>query len=633
MRRSIATVSLSGTLPEKLEAIAAAGFEAVEIFENDLLYYTGSARSVREMAAGLGLEIALFQPFRDFEAVPEEQFRRNLERAERKFDLMGELGAPLILVCSNVQRHAIGDPALSAAQLHALAERAAARDIRIGFEALAWGTHTNRYGQAWSIVQQADHPSLGVILDSFHSLAIGDDAADMAAIPGEKIFFVQLADAPRMTLDPLSWSRHFRCFPGQGDLDVAGFLAGALKAGYAGPISLEIFNDDFRAAPTRQTAADGMRSLLFLEEQVGLPGRARPDLFAPPPAPRLGGVAFLEFAVDVQSDNGRPGDEHSGAELGQMLERLGFARAGRHRTKDVTLYRQGDISIILNAEPDSFAHSYYLFHGPSACAIGLWAADVKAALARAEAYGCARFEGQVGPNELNIPAIRALDGSLIYFLPQGLPFAAVDFDLAETADQPGAGLLSVDHIAQALPEGMLDSWVLFYRSVLGLEPEPTQVLADPYGLVRSRALASPNRSLRVPLNISVSRNTATARSVSTFAGAGVHHVALSTSDIFASAASLRQAGMPMLPIPDNYYDDLAARFDLAPELLDRLRAGGILYDRIDDGEFLHIYTRAFQDRFFFELVQRVGGYESYGAANAPVRMAAQAQLRAVELPV
>src|SRR3954452_6633930 len=133
MRRSIATVSLSGNLQEKLLAIAAAKFDAVEIFENDLLFFDGTARDARQMAEQLGLKIALFQPFRDFEAMPEAQFRRNLDRAERKFDLMGELGAKMMLVCSNVSPLAIDDPALAAAQLHELAKRAGARGIRIGY--------------------------------------------------------------------------------------------------------------------------------------------------------------------------------------------------------------------------------------------------------------------------------------------------------------------------------------------------------------------------------------------------------------------------------------------------------------------------------------------------------------------
>jgi 4-hydroxyphenylpyruvate dioxygenase len=169
--------------------------------------------------------------------------------------------------------------------------------------------------------------------------------------------------------------------------------------------------------------------------------------------------------------------------------------------------------------------------------------------------------------------------------------------------------------------------------VLGLEPEPLVELADPYGLVRSRAVASANRALRFPLNISDSRNTATARSVSTFAGAGVHHIAFASTDVFATASRWRDAGVPVLRIPDNYYDDLAARLDLAPDLLAKLREHAVLYDRGPTGTYLQCYTEAFEERFFIEAVQRLDGYDAYGAANAPVRMAAQAHRRAALHPV
>ncbi|WP_341911036.1 TIM barrel protein [Ferrovibrio terrae] len=629
MRRSIATVSLSGTLSEKLEAAAAARFHAVEIFENDLLFFNGSPRQVRGLAKDLGLEIVLFQPFRDFEGVSDAQLKRNLDRAEKKFDVMAELGAPLMLVCSNVAPDAIGDPERSAAQMYELAERAGKRGLKIGLEALAWGTHINTYGHAWQVVKTANHPHLGVVLDSFHTLALGDTPDAITDIPGNKIFFVQLADAPKLSMDILSWSRHFRCFPGQGDLDVTSFTLKALEAGYTGPLSLEIFNDDFRAASTRLTAVDGMRSLNYLEEQMRLRTQTattaptqsvarRVELFAAPQMPELKGIAFIEFAVDGPSKDA----------LATMLTGLGFRRAGRHKSKNVTLYRQGETNIVLNAEPDSFAHSYYIVHGPSICAVCLQVDDEIQIQSRADAYQCTRYEGRIGPNERNIPAFRSLDGSLLYFVDQDFDFST-DFVLQDDGGENHVGV--IDHIAQAVPSGQMDSWVLFYRSVLGLQPESIWVLPDPYGLVRSRAVRSANGAVRFPLSFSEDRNTATARSVSTFSGAGVHHIAFSTTDIFEAVASMREKGVSLLTIPANYYDDLSAKFPLADDVIERLRQHNVLYDRdTQGGEFFHVFTDTFDDRFFFEVCQRVGGYDQYGAANAPVRMAAQAQRRISE---
>src|ERR1051326_5944535 len=148
MRKCIATVCLSGTLPDKLEAAAAARFDAVEIFENDLISFSGSPADLATMAADLGLGIDLYQPFRDFESVPDAVFRRNLDRAERKFDLMQKLGAPMLLVCSNVATAVDGDSGRAAAQLRTLAERAGARGLRIGYEALAWGKYVRHYADA-----------------------------------------------------------------------------------------------------------------------------------------------------------------------------------------------------------------------------------------------------------------------------------------------------------------------------------------------------------------------------------------------------------------------------------------------------------------------------------------------------
>jgi 4-hydroxyphenylpyruvate dioxygenase len=634
MLHSIATVSLSGTLPEKLEAAASARFDGVEIFEADLLYFGGSPEDVRQLAADLGLEITLFQPFRDFEAGPRDRLQRNLDRAERKFDLMEELGVRTLLLCSNVAPDTLQDDAVAIEDLARLAERAARRGIKIGYEALAWGRHVRTWKHAWRIVEAVAQPSLGLILDSFHTLAPGDDTREIATtVPSEKIVFVQIADAPKLEMDVLSWSRHFRCFPGQGELDVAGFLAPILDTGYGGPISLEVFNDDFRAAPARQTAVDAMRSLLYLEERTrerlatpGPDGTVHPkpqvDLFAaPPPSPSMG-FGFVEFALD----------DAAMARLAAWLERLGFAAAGRHRSKNVTLYRQGGVNLALNAEGESFAQAFFLVHGPSVCAVGLEVENASQVLNRARLLRCQPYEGRIGPNELLIPAVRAPDGSLVYLVDRGQVAPVLyerEFALEAHADANPAGLARVDHVSLALPDGQFDSWVLFFKAVLGFTAESVFDLPDPYGLVRSRAVRSPDGSVRFPLNISQSRNTATARSVSTYSGAGVQHLALATADILAAAAELKARGAALLRIPPNYYDDLAAKFGLEPAMVDKLAAANILYDRdAQGGEFFQLYTEPFEDRFSIEFVERRGGYDGFGAVNAPVRLAAQAQTQA-----
>ncbi|QXQ18133.1 3-dehydroshikimate dehydratase QuiC [Pseudomonas tolaasii] len=624
MQRSIATVSLSGTLPEKLEAIAAAGFDGVEIFENDLLYYDGSPREVKQMCADLGIAITLFQPFRDFEGCRRDRLARNLERAERKFDLMQELGTDLVLVCSNASADSLGDERILLDDLSLLAEHAGRRGLRIGYEALAWGKHVNTWQQVWDLVRQVDHPALGVLLDSFHTLSLKGDPSGIAKIPGDKIFFVQMADAPILAMDVLEWSRHFRCFPGQGEFDLAGFLAPIIKSGYTGPLSLEIFNDGFRAAPTRANAADGLRSLLYLEEKTRerlrqeAPAQPVEILFDTPPASEYDGIEFLEFAVD----------ESLGAKLTHWLERLGFVKAGQHRSKSVSLLRQGDINLILNCEPYSFAHNFFEAHGPSLCATAVRVNNSAKALERAVAYKGQPYRGLVGPNELELAAVRAPDGSLIYLVDEfeGVLYDT-DFNLQPTAST-GGGLLRIDHMAMALPADSLDSWVLFYKSLLDFEADDEVVLPDPYGLVKSRALRSRCSSIRLPLNISENRNTAISHALSSYRGSGVHHIAFDCADIFAEVSRAKGAGVPLLDIPLNYYDDLAARFDFDDEFLSELAYYNVLYDRdVQGGELFHVYTEPFEGRFFFEIIQRKNGYAGYGAANVAVRLAAMAKSR------
>ncbi|SMF09743.1 bifunctional sugar phosphate isomerase/epimerase/4-hydroxyphenylpyruvate dioxygenase family protein [Pseudogulbenkiania subflava] len=634
MQHSIATVSLSGTLPEKLEAIAAAGFDGVEIFENDLLYFEGSPRDAKRLCDDLGLKIMLFQPFRDFEGGRRDKLQHNLDRAERKFDLMQELGTDRILVCSSVQPDVIRDDAVIADDLHQLAERAAKRGILVGYEALAWGRYVNSYRHVWDIVKAVDHPNLGIILDSFHTLSIKDDLSRLSEIPGDKIVFLQMADAPVLAMDVMEWSRHFRCFPGQGEFDLPAFLAPILQSGYHGPLSLEIFNDGFRAAPTRITAADGLRSLLYLEETTRQAlqassanlenAKSAEALFAPPAPSRFDGVEFLEFAVD----------DDAARRLATWFQKLGFAHAARHKSKNVDLYRHGSVNLILNAEPDSFAHAFFVAHGPSLCAAAFRVDDSRAALERAKLYRARPFESRVGPNERQIPAVRAPDGSLQYLVDKGLDGRSIydsDFDPLPggVAAAARTTLSAIDHFALGLPAETLDTWSLYFRAVYGFEAEHEWVLPDPYGLVKSRVLRSADRTIRIPLNISENRNTAIARSVSTYRGSGLQHVAFAADDIFAAVAAAREAGLPLLEIPRNYYDDLAARFDLEPAFIARIAAANVLYDRDPDGgELLHVYTEPFEERFFFEIIERRGGYQQYGAANVAVRLAALAQTRA-----
>jgi 4-hydroxyphenylpyruvate dioxygenase len=613
-RRSIATVSLSGALDEKLRAIAAAGFDEVEIFEADLLSFNGSPRDVGQMCRDLGLKICAFQPFRDFEGMPEPQRTRNFARAMRKFDLMQELQTELMLVCSNISPAALGGIDRAAADFRELGNLAASRGLRVGFEALAWGRHVNDYRDAWEIVRRADHKSIGVILDSFHALAPGFPVGAIASIPADKIFLVQLADAPKLGLDVLSWSRHFRCFPGQGDLPVVGFMEAVMATGYDGPWSLEIFNDQFRAGSAVRTATDGLRSLILLQDQL-----AKPPLLQPKPESR--GVGFIEFAVS----------DAKGHDLATLLGQLGFRHTGAHRSKDVQRWSQGGIELVINSEPDGFAHSHYITHGAGVCAIAIDVDDAGKTMARAEALKARTFYQPVGQGELEIPAIHGVGGSLLYFLESAGKNWDTDFEVLQ-GDAGGDRLTTIDHISQSMPYDEMLSWLLFYTGILGLLRLPQMEIADPVGLVQSQALTNDSRNVRMVLNGSSATRTLSNRFISEFFGSGVQHIAFSCGDIFATVAGMRQRGASFLKIPENYYDDVEAKYGLDAAMMDTLRDNQILYDREGDGEFFQIYTHAFDERFFFEIVER-RNYQGFGAANAGIRLSAQTrEARPLSIP-
>lgn len=241
-------------------------------------------------------------------------------------------------------------------------------------------------------------------------------------------------------------------------------------------------------------------------------------------------------------------------------------------------------------------------------------------------------------DELEMPAILAPDESLIY-LTEPSQMWLHDFELSLASTPNGASpnrqeYSLVDHVAQALDRLQMDKFVLFYRAMLGMEAAQTFELNDPYGLVKSRAMVSRNGALRFPLNISEQGQTVIGRFVSQYRGSGVHHVALATDDIFSTVRKIGLSEVAALQkIPDNYYDDLALRFDLPLDLITKLKAGGILYDRDQSGEFFHASTNQFCDRFFFEIVQRVGKYDQFGSINAALRMTIHHEQRSLRQSV
>jgi len=623
----VATVSLSGTLAEKLDAIAGAGFDGFEVFEPDLVASPLRPVEVAARAADLGLTVDLYQPFRDLDSTDDARRRRSLRRAEAKLDLMAELGAETVLVCSSVSPDAVTDDDRLAEQLHALAERAGARGVRVAYEALAWGTHVSTYRHSWDVVRRADHPALGVCLDSFHVLSRGDDPAGIREIPGDKIFFLQLADAPLLGMDVLAWSRHYRCFPGQGGFDLGTFGAHVHAAGYGGPWSLEVFNDVFRHSATGRTAVDAHRSLLHLQELVGRrlasegPGPStRPVLFRPAEPASVDGVVSLRIAAGP-----------TGSAVGRELAALGFADLGEHSERALRLHRQGALAVVVDetegtrwTAPDGVAPL------PLLSQLGVRSGEPAAWLARAESL-------DVAAAEVSLPGTTPAAGTDVVRLrvtadlavdlrsPASLESWQSAFAAAGTPAPPAGLVTGVDHVALAVAADEWDGVVLLLRSVFDMTPQPATELADPLGLVRAQAFTLTRAdapALRVVL-------TMTPGSAGGGRGrpGGVSHVAFACPDVLAAAQARRDARVPVLAIPDNYYDDLAARHDLPATELARMRELGVLYDAHPDGPahgtLRHCFTPVIGEGLFLELVQREDGYAGYGEASSAVRLAAQ----------
>jgi 4-hydroxyphenylpyruvate dioxygenase len=620
MKSSIATVSVSGTLREKLAAIAKVGFDGIEIFEQDFIADAGTPRDIGRMIRDHGLEILLFQPFRDFEGLDGDARRKAFDRAKFKFETMGELGADLMLVCSSLHPNALGGIDRAAQDFAELGEVAASFGMRVGYEALAWGRHVNDHRDAWEIVRRADHPNIGLILDSFHTLARKIDPETIRRIPSDKIFFVQLADAPRIDMDLLYWSRHFRNMPGEGDLSVLDFMRAVAATGYDGTVSLEIFNDQFRSAQPEGIARDGYRALHVLMDDVR---RAEPDVMidtpAMPPRSQVNGFGFVEFAT-------RDGEAE---QLVEMLRSMGFSHSGDHVSKAVTLWQQGDVRVILNKQSSGFAGAAYNMHGTNICDVGLRVDDASATTERASSLRATPFSQSVGPGEIDIPAIRSVGGSVMHFIDDTSDLAdvwSVEFRQSDAPATPGAGLSRIDHVAETMSYEDMLSWALFYTSIFDMSRSEIVDVVDPDGLVRSVAIKSANGSARITLNGADTHRTFVGNFLADSFGGAIQHIAFATDDIFSTASRMRDAGFRPLALTENYYGDLQARFNIEAERLAEMKSLNILYDETADGAFYQFYSRPFASGLFFEIVQRVGAYDGYGAPNAPFRTAAQKQL-------
>jgi 4-hydroxyphenylpyruvate dioxygenase len=305
--------------------------------------------------------------------------------------------------------------------------------------------------------------------------------------------------------------------------------------------------------------------------------------------------------------------------LAALFETLGFVTVARHRSKDVTLYQQGDINFIINHEPDSFARAFARVHGPSVCAFGIRVKDAAHALNRAVALGAKIYQGRVGPMELNIPAIRGVGGSLIYLVDRYDKPSIYDVDFVRFENAPakveGAGLTHVDHLTHNVHAGRMDHWAQFYRRLFHFrEIRYFNIRGQKTGL-RSRAMVSPCGKIRIPINEPSDQKSQIKEYLEAYHGEGIQHIAIASKDIYETVEALSKRGMRFLEVPPAYYKKLNERLPGHREDFDRLRRNGILIDGAPGrGLLLQIFTKTVIGPVFFEIIQRKGN-EGFGEGN------------------
>jgi len=309
------------------------------------------------------------------------------------------------------------------------------------------------------------------------------------------------------------------------------------------------------------------------------------------------------------------------AALAELFERMGFVAAARHRSKNVTLYRQGDVNFILNAEPESFAQAFARLHGPSVCALAFRVADAAKAYQRAISLGAKPVHGKVGPMELNIPAIEGIGGSLIYLVDRYGERTIYDVDFtplaADMAAASGVGLADIDHLTHNVHRGRMQLWAEFYERLFNFREIRYFDIEGRLTGLRSKAMTSPDGRIRIPINESADDKSQIAEYLEAYHGEGIQHIALATADIYASVEALQRRAISFMSVPDAYYEAVDARVPGHGEDLTRLRRDRILIDgapAAGQGLLLQIFTETVIGPIFFEIIQRKGN-EGFGEGN------------------
>ncbi len=573
---TIPTSIVPGSFRQKLKAVFDIGFEAIDLRLSDVAQFDGSPKELGELVKEVGLKIASLGPL---------AVGTTAKQLANRVDLARELSAELIIL--DVE---------NSVQLNM--EFGKFSDVRIALR-----PKRELETEVVAHVKNEGLQNLGIALNSFEVLGDGSRPARLREVDGKSVFHVALWDGP---VQPM--------LPGQGTLNLGGLARVMARTGFDGPWSVG-------ASPLgSKTVLNAYRSLVTtLSDAAQTEPKLRqltPNIPQKVPAK---GIEFIEFALCSET----------AATLESTLAAMSFRRERKHLSKNVTLWRQGAVNIVINIENSGHAGRAFQEHGPCVCDMGLRVQNAAETVARARALGTEDFSQSVGLGELDIPAIRGVGGSIIHFIDEESDLHRVwdiEFEpVTRTSATPPAGIRRIDHVAQTMPYKDMQNWLLFYLTTFEMSKSPIVNVADPSGIVQSQALESPEGEVRLNLNGAADANTLAGTFLSGRTGAGVQHIAFQTDDIFETSELLSASGFPRLSIPQNYYGEIQSEFSLEDEIVAKLKAENILYDQDETGCYFQLYGQSIFDGFFFEIVQRKDGYAGFGAPNAPIRLAAQAQ--------
>jgi 4-hydroxyphenylpyruvate dioxygenase len=324
------------------------------------------------------------------------------------------------------------------------------------------------------------------------------------------------------------------------------------------------------------------------------------DLFENPMG--LNGFEFVEYAAAERGV------------LEPVFEMMGFSHVARHRSKEVDLWRQGDINFIINYEKESPAGFYSAEHGPSACGMAFRVHDAKQAYQRALDLGAQPIDIPVGPMELKLPAIRGIGGAILYLIDRyedGASIYDIDFEYLEGVERhpEGCGFKLIDHLTHNVYRGRMDYWAGYYEKLFNFREIRYFDIKGEYTGLRSRAMTAPDGKIRIPLNEEGGGGGQIEEYLMQYNGEGIQHIAFSCDDLPACWDRLKERGMPfMTPPPDAYYEMLADRLPGHGEPVDELKSRGILLDGSTENDdprlLLQIFSETVVGPIFFEFIER-----------------------------